>query len=192
MEDIEKVSFNFACFLQFLRVDGAPPPFLSLSLSHTHTPLSPHLCLQELPQLVNRLLQSPAALQRQLIEQYYTPNCRLTHPLVIANNREEIIKVFQYWTQFATAHLEAEFEDIIYSADHNKCAYFFTQKIAKFQHLPISFNLPIASLLYFTQEKEEQHIGTTKWKIPKQIDLHSFEGILYNAPLLGPILEVAV
>lgn len=37
---------------------------------------------EELPTLINQLLQSPADRQRQLIEAYYTPECRLTHALV--------------------------------------------------------------------------------------------------------------
>ena len=36
----------------------------------------------ELPKLINNLLQAPAHRQRQLIETYFTPNCRLTHALV--------------------------------------------------------------------------------------------------------------
>ena len=38
--------------------------------------------IEELPSLINQLLQSPADRQRQLIEAYYTPGCRLTHALV--------------------------------------------------------------------------------------------------------------
>ena len=37
---------------------------------------------QELPGLINRLLQAPAPEQRRLLERYFTPECRLTHALV--------------------------------------------------------------------------------------------------------------
>lgn len=40
---------------------------------------------QELPGLINRLLQAPAVEQRRLIERHFTPECRLTHALVCTN-----------------------------------------------------------------------------------------------------------
>lgn len=66
---------------------------------------------RDLPGLINALLQSPASAQRRLIEKHYTPSCRLTHALVIARNREDIIRVFQTW-RFTTGHLQAEIHDI--------------------------------------------------------------------------------
>ena len=35
--------------------------------------------VREMPGLINALLQAPAERQRELIERYYAPECKLTH-----------------------------------------------------------------------------------------------------------------
>lgn len=56
--------------------------------------------VDELPGVINELLQSPPHRLRSLVERHFTPGCRLTHALVIAENREDIIRVFQFWRFF--------------------------------------------------------------------------------------------
>lgn len=48
---------------------------------------------RELPGLINALLQSPAGRQRELIERYYEPDCKLTHALVRGRERAAALQL---------------------------------------------------------------------------------------------------
>ena len=66
---------------------------------------------EQVPELIKGLLQASSEEQRFLIERYYTKNCRLTHALVIAENREEIVRISQFW-RFFNARLTPTIEEI--------------------------------------------------------------------------------
>lgn len=134
---------------------------------------------KELPSLIASLLK-PSSYEelRATIEQHFTEGCRLTHALVMARNRKEILHVFQYWT-FVNAHLEAEIHDIFVDKDEDKAVVIFTQKVSNFLHTPVSFNLSMSTLLYFDTLSDGRKV------ISKQVDHHSFESIVFNMPLLG-------
>eukprot|EP00887_Chlorella_sp_A99_P006920 scaffold2.g6920.t1 len=153
--------------------------------------LKSELCIRmecpekELPELLNRLLQAPAAQQRRLIEALYTPGARLTHALVIAENREEIILVFQHW-RFMNRGASATVHEIVVDRGGARAWVRLTQHVRAYLHSPLSFHLPMATLLYL-----EDAPGGRK-RIAKQVDFHSFEGMLFTFPWLGWVMEHVV
>lgn len=155
-------------------------------VKRTHSTITMQNVEKELPGLIRALLQSPASKQRQLIERHYTPDCRLTHALVMAENREEIIRIFQFW-RFANRRLDADINEIVLDRSGTKVWVQFVQHVTGYQHYlspPLfGFSLPMSALLYLRDGP-----GGTKL-ICKQVDYHSFEGILYTVPLLGGLLQ---
>lgn len=59
----------------------------------------------------------------------------------------------------------------------------FTQRVEGMNHLPLSFDLSMSSLLYLKH-------GPNGWVITKHVDFHSFESILFTAPFLGYFFQV--
>ncbi|KAL4439448.1 hypothetical protein ABPG77_008777 [Micractinium sp. CCAP 211/92] len=141
---------------------------------------------KELPGLIRALLQSPASKQRKLVERHYTPDCRMTHALVMAENREEIVRIFQFW-RFANRRLDVDINEIVLDRSGKKVWVQFVQHVTGYQHYlspPLfGFSLPMSTLLYLRD-------GPSGCKlICKQVDYHSFEGILYTTPVLGPLFQ---
>ncbi|KAI3424859.1 hypothetical protein D9Q98_008243 [Chlorella vulgaris] len=144
---------------------------------------------KELPGLIKALLQSPAHQQRELIEHHYTPDSRMTHALVMAANREEIVSIFQYW-RMANRRLDVDVNEIVYDKAGNKVWVQLVQHVTGYQHYTVpplfGFSLPMSALMYL----EDGPQGTKL--IKKQVDFHSFEGILYCTPLIGAFMQHCV
>lgn len=101
----------------------------------------------------------------------------------MADDREEIIRVFQYW-RFVTTHLSADIHEVLVDASGSKAVVFFTQTIENMGHMPfVSFDLSMAVLLYLEPTLKGGKL------ISKQVDFHSFESILFSNPLIGILLD---
>ncbi|KAL1924623.1 uncharacterized protein VTP21DRAFT_4277 [Calcarisporiella thermophila] len=109
---------------------------------------------REFPNLTKKLITKSLQEQRKTIENYFSRNATFSHPILYARNRDEILRIYQYWAMF-NRELRVVNNECIYDSERDlgfmDSTTFFRPWIAPF----LSLHIRVLTFLYFAPETND-------------------------------------
>ncbi|ODM22426.1 hypothetical protein SI65_00014 [Aspergillus cristatus] len=155
--------------------------------------------VEDVPAVIQMLIESPPSLQQKAIERFFTPSAEFVHPFCrvwgYKGSRWAIVKIFQ-WYKIMSPRIEHQIHSIAFDKDNLKLyvnmSQLFSIWLIPFHVAPVTLTTVLTLMTSPGEEKHTTNGTRTHYFIAKQEDLYqTSEFIKFVVPHVGHLVIYA-